>query len=70
MEFVSAILGLVVNLLMVHITQKLGYLTSSTEHAKHMKNRGQFLGGQRDDIEEHMRENSESNRKIPTHVPG
>ncbi|GJU47695.1 hypothetical protein Tco_1217250 [Tanacetum coccineum] len=53
MEFVSAILGPVVNLLMVHITQKLGYLTSSTEHVKHMKNRGQFLGGQRDDIEEH-----------------
>ncbi|PWA76310.1 NB-ARC domains-containing protein [Artemisia annua] len=70
MELVSAIVGPVVNLLTVHITQKLSYLTSSTEHVKRMKNRMQFLEGQSADIEEHMKENNVNNRKIPARVPG
>ncbi|PWA69387.1 NB-ARC domains-containing protein [Artemisia annua] len=70
MELVSAIVGPVVNVLTVHITQKLRNLTSSAEHVKHMKIRMQFLEGQSADIEEHMKENNVSNRKIPARVPG
>ena len=70
MEVVSAIVGPVVNVLTVHITQKLRYLTSYAKHVKHMKIRMQFLEGQSADIEEHMKENNVSNRKIPARVPG
>ncbi|PWA34257.1 NB-ARC domains-containing protein [Artemisia annua] len=65
MEFVSAILGPVVNVLMAHITKKLGYLTSSTEHVKRMKNRMQYLESQSAAIEGHMKENELNNREIP-----
>ncbi|PWA51591.1 resistance protein candidate RGC20 [Artemisia annua] len=70
MELVSAIVGPVVNLLTVHITHKLGYLTSSTEHVKRMKKRMEVLESQSADIEEHMKENNVGNRKIPARVPG
>ncbi|PWA60445.1 NB-ARC domains-containing protein [Artemisia annua] len=58
------------SLLTVHITQKLRYLTSSTEHVKCMKNRMLYLESQGADIKEHMKENNVSNRKVPAHVLG
>ncbi|PWA65779.1 NB-ARC domains-containing protein [Artemisia annua] len=70
MEVVSSIVGPVVNVLTVHITQKLRNLTSSAEHVKHMKIRMQFLDGQRADNENHVRANSGNNREIPARVPG
>ncbi|PWA73922.1 NB-ARC domains-containing protein [Artemisia annua] len=69
MEFVSAILGPVVNTLTAYITKKLRNLTSSVELVERMKNKMQNLEERRDDIEEHVRDNQVSNRKIPTHVP-
>ncbi|GJR58206.1 NB-ARC domains-containing protein [Tanacetum coccineum] len=69
MEIASAIVTSVVNALMVHITQKLRNLTSSAKHVERMKNKMRNLEDQRDEIEEHVKENQVSNRKIPAPVP-
>ncbi|GKD26659.1 NB-ARC domains-containing protein, partial [Tanacetum coccineum] len=68
MEVASAIVGPVVNALMVHITQKLRNLTSSAERVEHMKNRMQVLEGQRAEIEVHVGDNKVNNRRIPPQV--
>ncbi|KAL4579116.1 hypothetical protein LXL04_015251 [Taraxacum kok-saghyz] len=70
MEVVSAIIGPIVESLLVPVKKQLGYLFSSTKHVGKMNARMKQLHDTSIDVAKHMEANNISNQEIPTHVPG
>nr|XP_043632926.1 probable disease resistance protein At4g27220 [Erigeron canadensis] len=69
MDFLSAIVGPVVESLLVPVKKHLGYLFSSTKHVGNMTTKMKQLDGASDDVKKHMETNNISNLEIPTGVP-
>ncbi|KAI3745601.1 hypothetical protein L6452_08002 [Arctium lappa] len=68
-QFVSVILGLVVESLMVPVKKHLGYLFLSTEHVRNMSARMKLLEGTFDDVKNHKDTNDINTLEIPARVP-
>nr|XP_043633026.1 probable disease resistance protein At4g27220 [Erigeron canadensis] len=68
MEFLSAILGPVVESLLVPVKRHLGYLLFSTKHVRKMSTRMKKLHDTRVGVKGHMETNSRCNLEIPTGV--
>nr|XP_043631585.1 probable disease resistance protein At4g27220 [Erigeron canadensis] len=69
MDFLSAIVGPVVESLLVPVKKHLGYLFSSTKHVGNMSTRMEQLLATGADVKRHMERNNISNLEIPTDVP-
>ncbi|XP_042754957.1 uncharacterized protein LOC111888739 [Lactuca sativa] len=70
MEVVSAIIGPIVESLIVPAKQQLGYLFSSTKHVRGMNTILRQLDGASRDVKKQMDENNINNLEIPDRVPG
>ncbi|CAH1435293.1 unnamed protein product [Lactuca virosa] len=70
MEFASAIIGPIVESLIVPVKKQLGYLFSSTKHVRNMNTKMKQLDGTSSDVKKHMDANNRSYLEIPTRVPG
>jgi hypothetical protein len=70
MEFVSAIIGPVVESLMMPVKKHLGYVFSSTNKVRNMNARLKHLDGTSVDVRKHMERNNTSHLEIPARVPG
>ncbi|KAL7613749.1 hypothetical protein Lser_V15G06305 [Lactuca serriola] len=70
MEFVSAIIGPIVESLIAPVKKQLGYLFSSTKHVRNMNAKIKLLDDTSRDVKNHMETNDRSNLEIPAHVPG
>ncbi|GJZ36037.1 disease resistance protein-like protein, partial [Tanacetum coccineum] len=70
MEFVSAIIGPVVESLMMPVKKHLGYFFSSRNNVRNMNTRLNQLDGTCVDVRNHMERNNTSQLEIPTRVPG
>ncbi|PWA62559.1 NB-ARC domains-containing protein [Artemisia annua] len=70
MEFVSAIIGPVVEALMMPVKKHLGYIFSSTNNIRKMNTRLKKLDTKSIDVRNHMETNNTSQLEIPTEVPG
>ncbi|GKB95752.1 disease resistance protein-like protein, partial [Tanacetum coccineum] len=70
MEFVSAIIGPVVESLMTPVKKHLGYIFSSRNNVRNMNTRLKQLDGTSVDVRKHMETNITSQLEIPARVPG
>ncbi|CAH1436494.1 unnamed protein product [Lactuca virosa] len=70
MEFVSAIIGPIVESLIAPVKKQLGYLFSSTKHVRNMNAKIKLLDDTSRDVKNHMETNNRSNLEIPAHVSG
>ncbi|KAI3517939.1 hypothetical protein L1887_06186 [Cichorium endivia] len=70
MEFVSAIIGPIVETLLVPIKKHVGYFFYSRKHVSNMNSRIKELDEASNDVEKHVYTNDVSNLEIPTCVPG
>ncbi|KAJ9542064.1 hypothetical protein OSB04_028570 [Centaurea solstitialis] len=70
MEIASAIVGSVVETLMVPVKKNLGYVISCTKNVRGMNTKIGELNHTRNDVETHMKRNESSNLEIPSRVPG
>ncbi|GJT61689.1 NB-ARC domains-containing protein [Tanacetum coccineum] len=70
MEFVSAIIGPVVESLMIPVKKHLGYIFSSRNNVRNMNIRLKQLDGTSADVRKHMETNNTSHLEIPARVPG
>ncbi|KAL7611899.1 hypothetical protein Lser_V15G04805 [Lactuca serriola] len=70
MEFASAIIGPIVESLIVPVKKQLGYLFSSKKHVRNMNTKMKQLDGTISDVKKHMDANNRSYLEIPTRVPG
>ncbi|KAM0014607.1 putative P-loop containing nucleoside triphosphate hydrolase [Helianthus debilis subsp. tardiflorus] len=70
MEQISQVVGPVVNILTGHIMKQLGYVISSRNYVKDLRNKMTVLEGKSYDVKKHMDTNYIDNKKIPAHVEG
>ncbi|GJQ96107.1 NB-ARC domains-containing protein [Tanacetum coccineum] len=70
MEFVSAIIGPVVESLLQPVKKHLGYIFSSRNNVRNMNTRLKQLDGTSVDVRKHMETNNTSQLEIPARVPG
>ncbi|KAJ9542209.1 LOW QUALITY PROTEIN: hypothetical protein OSB04_028715 [Centaurea solstitialis] len=69
-KIASAIVGSVVETLMVPVKKNLGYVISCTKNVRGMNTKIGELNHTKNDVETHMNRNESSNLEIPSRVPG